>query len=213
MVNGTLASELRTRFCPMRFTYSFTTGSCTSLTLCSTCMAYCLPMRISFSSEYQLPSPVPPMLRLPMESTSSLLPALTFLFLLFVSGVLLVEAAGGVLSGAAGGTLLSLSWLAAGGFESVLAGEVLAGVVLSGVGDFCVSWLAAGGFESVLAGVVLSGAGAFCVSWASANGPRHHSKATARAMARNFMGLPRKTCTGGAGTLIILPLTRLLDWT
>ena len=31
MVNGTLASELRTRFCPMRFTYSAMIGSSTIL--------------------------------------------------------------------------------------------------------------------------------------------------------------------------------------
>src|SRR5579864_705341 len=70
MVNGTRASELRTRFCPIRFTYSVTTGSCTSFTLDSTCWAYSLPMRISFSREYQLPRPLPPMLRLPIASTS-----------------------------------------------------------------------------------------------------------------------------------------------
>src|SRR5580698_9084226 len=71
IVNGTCASELRTRFCPIRFTYSFTTGSCTSFTLCSTCIEYCLPILISVSSEYQSPSPRPPALRLPIASTSS----------------------------------------------------------------------------------------------------------------------------------------------
>src|ERR1022692_4957513 len=75
MVNGTCASELRTKFWPMRFTYSVTTGSCTSFTVLSTCMAYCLPILISVSSEYQLPKPRPPILRLPMASTSSSLPS------------------------------------------------------------------------------------------------------------------------------------------
>src|SRR5580704_15885303 len=74
IVNGTCASELRTRFCPMRFTYSFTTGSCTIFTLLSTCMEYCLPTLISVSSEYQSPRPRPPTLRLPIASTSSLPP-------------------------------------------------------------------------------------------------------------------------------------------
>src|ERR1022692_1024819 len=75
MVNGTCASELRTKFWPMRFTYSVTTGSCTSFTLLSTCIAYCLPILTSVSSEYQLPKPRPPILRLPMASTSSSLPS------------------------------------------------------------------------------------------------------------------------------------------
>src|SRR5208283_4912535 len=75
MVNGTCASELRTRFWPMRFTYSFTTGSWTSFTLFSTCIEYCLPILISVSSEYQFPRPRPPTLRLPMASTSSSLPS------------------------------------------------------------------------------------------------------------------------------------------
>src|SRR3981081_3412451 len=74
IVNGTCASELRTRFWPIRLTYSVTTGSCTSFTLFSTCIAYCLPILISVSSEYQLPMPRPPTLRLPMASTSLLLP-------------------------------------------------------------------------------------------------------------------------------------------
>src|SRR5438132_3769325 len=75
MVKGTCASELRTRFCPIRFTYSVTTGSWISFTLASTCWAYSLPMRISLSSEYQLPMPRPPILRLPMASTSFLPPS------------------------------------------------------------------------------------------------------------------------------------------
>src|SRR5207302_5990520 len=70
IVKGTCASELRTRFWPIRFTYSVTTGSCTSFTLASTCWAYSLPMRISPSREYQFPMPRPPILRLPIASTS-----------------------------------------------------------------------------------------------------------------------------------------------
>src|SRR5258707_87663 len=75
IVNGTWASELRTRFCPTRFTYSVTTGSWISLTLDSTCWAYCLPMAICFSTPYQLPMPVlQPTFRLPTASTSSFPP-------------------------------------------------------------------------------------------------------------------------------------------
>src|SRR5271165_6398989 len=69
MVKGTLESEFLTRFCPMRFTYSVTTGSCTSLTPCSTCCEYCCPIATCFSREYQFPAPVlQPTLRLPMAS-------------------------------------------------------------------------------------------------------------------------------------------------
>src|SRR4051794_2000298 len=69
MVNGTFASELRTRFCPTRLTYSVTIGSLISLALCSTCCEYCWPMPTCFSSEYQLPIPLlQPTLRLPMAS-------------------------------------------------------------------------------------------------------------------------------------------------
>src|SRR5579883_1986760 len=75
MVKGTCASELRTRFCPIRFTYSLMTGSRMSLEVASTSWAYCLPMRISPSSEYQSPRPRPPTLRLPMALTSFLLPS------------------------------------------------------------------------------------------------------------------------------------------
>jgi hypothetical protein len=39
-------------------------------------MEYCLPLRISQSVEYQLPTPRPPMLRVPTALTSSSLPAL-----------------------------------------------------------------------------------------------------------------------------------------
>src|SRR5499425_2649423 len=75
MVNGTCASELRTRFWPTRLMYSFTTGSVTSLALASTCWAYSRPSLISDSSEYQLPMPRFPILRLPIASTSFSLPS------------------------------------------------------------------------------------------------------------------------------------------
>src|SRR5215470_17568622 len=70
MVKGTFASELRTRFCPTRFTYSVTTGSSTSFAERSTSWAYCLPIAISLSSPYKLTWQ--PTLRLPTASTSSL---------------------------------------------------------------------------------------------------------------------------------------------
>src|ERR1700690_2140648 len=69
MVNGTFASELRTRFWPSRLMYSVTTGSCTILALCSTCCEYARPMATCLSSEYQLPIPLlQPTLRLPIAS-------------------------------------------------------------------------------------------------------------------------------------------------
>ena len=46
--------------------------------VCSTIMAYCLPILISVSVEYQSPRPRPPTLRLPIASTSFLLPLFTF---------------------------------------------------------------------------------------------------------------------------------------
>ena len=63
-------------FCPIRFTYSSTTGSVMNFVLFSISSAYCLPILISPSVEYQLPSPRPPMLRLPTALTSSMLPGL-----------------------------------------------------------------------------------------------------------------------------------------
>ena len=66
-----ICRQRKSRFWPMRLTYSVTTGSWTSFTVLSTCIAYCLPILISVSSEYQFPRPRPPMLRLPMASTSS----------------------------------------------------------------------------------------------------------------------------------------------
>src|SRR5690349_24824680 len=69
IVKGTLASELRTRFWPTRFTYSVMTGSLIILAPCSTCCEYCRPIATCLSSEYQLPSPLlQPTLRLPIES-------------------------------------------------------------------------------------------------------------------------------------------------
>src|SRR5215472_2011541 len=70
MVKGTWASELRTRFCPTRFTYSVTTGSSIILELRSTSWAIPFPRAISFSMEKKF-TPLPT-LRLPMASTSSL---------------------------------------------------------------------------------------------------------------------------------------------
>ncbi len=65
-------------FCPMRLTYSSTTGSVMNLVLFSISSAYCLPILISLSVEYQLPNPRAPMLRLPTALTSSMLPGFTF---------------------------------------------------------------------------------------------------------------------------------------
>src|SRR5215471_17199690 len=59
----------------MRFTYSLIAGSRINLDVASTSWAYCLPMRISPSSEYQSPKPRPPTLRLPIALTSLLLPS------------------------------------------------------------------------------------------------------------------------------------------
>src|SRR5580700_5780381 len=76
MVNGTLQSEFLTMFWPMRFTYSVITGSVMNLVLFSISMEYILPILISVSVEYQLPTPRPPMSRLPTALTSSMLPGL-----------------------------------------------------------------------------------------------------------------------------------------
>src|SRR5215472_6337106 len=70
IVKGTLASELRTRFCPTRLTYSVTTGSSISLEERSTSCARPLPRAISFSIENQFILQLT--LRSPMASTSSL---------------------------------------------------------------------------------------------------------------------------------------------
>src|SRR4030088_913308 len=59
MVNGTCASELRTRFCPMRFTYSVTTGSFTSLTWDSICWAYTRPPCDLAFHRVPVPDPAP----------------------------------------------------------------------------------------------------------------------------------------------------------
>src|SRR5580698_3489599 len=105
MVKGTWASELRTRFCPIRFTYSVTTGSLTILELDSIIMEYCLPMRISVSSEYQSPKPRPPTLRLPMASTSSFPPSC---FTLLGSGS--ATGGGGVCAGVWAELLAAPGW-------------------------------------------------------------------------------------------------------
>src|SRR5205085_4391717 len=70
MVKGTRASELRTRFCPTRLTYSVTTGSSISFEERSTSWARPLPRAISFSIENQFMWQLT--LRLPIASTSSL---------------------------------------------------------------------------------------------------------------------------------------------
>src|SRR5271157_2022768 len=80
MVNGTLQSEFLTMFCPMRFTYSVTTGSVMNLVLFSICAAYILPILVSESVEYQFPTPRPPISRLPTAFTSSMEPGFTFTF-------------------------------------------------------------------------------------------------------------------------------------
>src|SRR5580704_3403698 len=76
MVNGTLQSEFLTMFWPTRLTYSTMTGSVTRCADFSISIEYCLPMPISPLTEYQLPRPRPPMLRVPTASTSSSLPFL-----------------------------------------------------------------------------------------------------------------------------------------
>ena len=80
IVKGTLASEFFTMFWPIRLTYSTTTGSVMNLVLFSISVAYILPILISESVEYQLPTPRAPMSRLPTALTSSTLPGFTFTF-------------------------------------------------------------------------------------------------------------------------------------
>ena len=63
-------------FWPTRLTYSTTTGSVMRWADFSISMEYCLPVDISQLVEYQLVTPRPPMLRVPMASTSSSLPFL-----------------------------------------------------------------------------------------------------------------------------------------
>src|SRR5208283_1305751 len=78
IVNGTLQSEFFTIFWPTRFTYSTITGSVIKRVLFSISSAYCLPILISPSVEYQLPRPRLPISRLPTALTSSMLPDFTF---------------------------------------------------------------------------------------------------------------------------------------
>src|ERR1035437_8576832 len=80
IVNGTLQSEFLTMFWPTRLTYSTTTGSVMNRVLFSTSEAYILPILISESVEYQLPTPRPPISRLPTAFTSSIEPAFTATF-------------------------------------------------------------------------------------------------------------------------------------
>src|SRR5579862_9020535 len=88
IVNGTLQSEFFTMFWPMRFTYSSTTGSVINFVLFSISSAYCLPILISLSVEYQLPMPRLPISRLPTAATSSSLPGFTFTIWLPISTIL-----------------------------------------------------------------------------------------------------------------------------
>src|SRR5258707_14864786 len=76
IVKGTLQSEFLTMFWPTRLTYSTMTGSVTRCADFSISMEYDLPLRISQSVAYQLPTPRPPMLRGPTALTSSSLPGL-----------------------------------------------------------------------------------------------------------------------------------------
>ncbi len=80
IVNGTLQSEFFTMFWPTRFTYSTTTGSVMNFVLFSISEAYILPILISESTEYQLPTPRAPISRLPTALTSSMLPGFTLIF-------------------------------------------------------------------------------------------------------------------------------------
>ena len=64
-------------FWPMRLIYSVTTGSLMNLALFSSSMETPLPSFISVSTEYQLPSPRPPISRVPTALTSSMLPCFT----------------------------------------------------------------------------------------------------------------------------------------
>jgi hypothetical protein len=86
MVKGTLQSEFLTMFWPMRLTYSVITGSLMNFVLFSISSAYCLPILISPSVEYQLPMPRAPMLRVPTALTSSMLPPFTPGIMPFWSG-------------------------------------------------------------------------------------------------------------------------------
>src|SRR5579863_3453141 len=116
IVNGTLQSEFFTMFCPIRFTYSSTTGSVISFELFSTSSAYCFPILISPSVENQLPIPRLPMSRLPTAFTSSMLPALIGIIWL-PGSITLFTSTGpaqspptGVVPGSGSSTLSSLSF-------------------------------------------------------------------------------------------------------
>src|SRR5580704_12818102 len=174
MVNGTLQSEFFTMFCPMRFTYSVTTGSVMNLVLFSISDAYPFPILISVSVEYQLPIPRPPMSRLPTALTSSMLPGFTLTIWLpgatTLSGS--TEAAGtspatGVVPGAGSCFAGSLPVFESGlesGFASGLASGFDAGVspatgVVPGAG-WAFGALAGGSVGLVLAGGVVVAGGA-----------------------------------------------------
>src|ERR1700761_2593689 len=130
IVKGTLQSEFLTMFCPMRLMYSVTTGSVMNFVLFSSCMAYDLPILISDSVEYQLPTPRAPILRVPTALTSSMLPAFTPGMLPSAFGVALgggAAAAGDAASGVDGGCC------AAGAFCDPLWLGTVGGVAAGGV--------------------------------------------------------------------------------
>src|SRR5512146_535244 len=189
IVKGTRASEFRTRFCPMRLTYSLITGSWFSFTLASICWAYSLPMRISLSSEYKSPRLLPlPIFRLPIDWTSSLLPGLMSLSFLSLSGS--GAAFASFVGSAPGGC--GVSWLSCDCASGVCpAGCCVAGVwdgvCALGVCDGCcvVGVCAAGCCELCCCeSGVLAGA---CVDCATANVA--HNSARVAITTRNFMVL------------------------
>ena len=122
--------------------------------LFSTSSAYYLPILISVSVEYQLPTPRSPMLRSPTASTSLMLPFLTPGMVLSADpeGGAAVDVAGGAACGAASVGCWAAGAVLAGGCWVV--GGVLAGAVLAGAdvaGGVCAGVDAAG--ADVVAGV------------------------------------------------------------
>src|ERR1019366_6038834 len=140
-----------TMFWPTRLTYSTTTGSVTMWADFSISMEYCLPMPISELMEYQLPRPRPPMLRVPMVSTSSSLP-----FLMWGSRASPGEGSGSDLavvfgSGFAGVLEPGFALPLASVLASVLSGlAVLWSVLVLSVA--VLSWLSAGGAVCAVVG-------------------------------------------------------------
>src|ERR1035438_6103407 len=173
MVKGTLQSEFLTMFWPMRLTYSVMTGSLMNLVLFSTSSAYCLPILISDSVEYQLPMPRAPMLRVPTAFTSSMLPPFTPGIMPFWSGSACLN---GLTLGSVRGLPLLAVWasspepgagaLAGGTPEEHMSPPLSAGRWRTGPGQFWATWsLAALGLGVWAAG---TGSGACCAGadWA-----------------------------------------------